>query len=361
MNTFRSASLVAALALASAVPCWAQEDIQATSISLTYTGDALPEAPWVLINDGPLIERSQHSVSVQDGVLHMVDTARLVGNTLGYARQLPFDPLQTIDVEFRARVLSGATVESVNPDLAPFSVVLTNGVVAADMAVGPSSVTVLGRFGSRPLILNRPIDGTNWHIYRYRVDAVSMQWWVDGVLLDSQPLYHLSQGNPTDLRIIMDITSADADVELDYLTVQQTPSGLANVDELVALQDLTSQFDPTSTTLYPGGLYHISATFQNVSDSDICGAFFQVTQLSGANEVEGIQVEDTGQPIQSRGALPTGTPFTFAAGSTTPFRFDIGVGDPTQRRLQFFVNVAGTPHSPGSCQAPSPQVVPQEE
>src|SRR5262245_25310041 len=76
-------------------------------VLVDYSADTLPPPPWEFISDGPPAETSQHTVFVQDGVLHMIDNALLVGNSLGFLQHVPFDPNQIIEVEFRARVLSG--------------------------------------------------------------------------------------------------------------------------------------------------------------------------------------------------------------------------------------------------------------
>jgi hypothetical protein len=47
----------------------------------------LPAAPWQLINNGPSGETSQHTVFVQSDVLHLIDNALLIGNTLGYLQR----------------------------------------------------------------------------------------------------------------------------------------------------------------------------------------------------------------------------------------------------------------------------------
>lgn len=326
------------------------------TISVTYTGDGLPSAPWELVNNGPAEEISQHVVFAQDGVLNMVDNLRVTGNTLGYEQRLPFDPFQVIDVEFRARVLSGQVAPSCIGCLGPFEVWLHNGVVRAGLSVAPTSIAAFGRSTTFPqanapagILFNHAIDGTNWHTYRYRVDALSAQWWLDGVVIRSEPIYHLPPAVTSDLRINMFISSADADVQLDYLTVRQTPVGIDSLNTLLKLTDLTSTLDATPITQFPGGHYTIRATFQNSSRFDICNAFLQPIQLSGPSDLQGVWIDDTGQQIQGSGGRPEGDPFTFAAGTSTRFRFDIGLT--TQPRFTFLVNVGGTAQAPGACPA----------
>jgi hypothetical protein len=196
---------------------------EGSSTLVDYSADTLPPPPWEFISNGPPQERSQHTVFVQGGVLHMIDNARLVGNTLGFLQFVPFDPEQVIEVEFRTRVLSG---ESALDERAPFDVWLYNGTVRADLSVGPQSITALGHQAGRTiLILNEPIDGTDWHVYRYRLDPGGIQWWVDGISVGSATTEMLipAVASETSRRINMFITSASANVELDYLIVKQSP------------------------------------------------------------------------------------------------------------------------------------------
>ena len=218
-------------------------------VLVDYSADTLPPPPWMFISDGPPAERSQHTVFVQKGVLHMIDNALLSGNTLGFLQFVPFDPNQIIEVEFRARVLSG---ESVLDERAPFEVWLDNGTVRADLSVGPQSITALGSQESRPftpiIILNKPINGTKWHVYRYRLDPSGIQWWVDGISVGSATTAMLlpSGGTPTEFRRInMMITSATANVELDYLIVKQTPQPpcTLNLEASFADETLTLDFN----------------------------------------------------------------------------------------------------------------------
>ena len=192
-------------------------------VLVDYQADTLPPSPWVRVSNGPVAETSQHTTFVSGGVLSLIDDALLLGNTLGYYQLLAFDPEQTIDVEFRARVLMGETV--LDDDQAPFSVWLHNGTVFADLSVGPNSITALGQ--DPELLINEPHDGTDWHIYRYVLDPAGIEWWVDGVSLGTATVDMLIP-NVTDLdrRINMFITSASAHVELDYIHVEQSSTAL---------------------------------------------------------------------------------------------------------------------------------------
>ncbi len=162
------------------------------SVSNTATGKTLvlysastgllPAPPWEFISNGPPAETSQHFVFVQSGVLHLIDNAFFVGNSLGYR---------------------------------------------ADISVGPGSVTALGR---RPgtlltptIILNLPFDGTEWHTYHYKLNPTELRWFADGIPLARVGVDRLIVNDTLDTLvdrpINMLITSAIANVELAYIKV----------------------------------------------------------------------------------------------------------------------------------------------
>ena len=159
---------------------------------------------------------------------------------------LAFLETKIIEVEFRTRVLSG---ESALDERAPFDVWLYNGTVRADLSVGPRSITALGSQESRPftptIILNKPINGTDWHVYRYRLDPSGIQWWVDGISVGSATIEMLipAVASETDRRINMFITSASANVELDYLIVKQTPQPPCTLNLVASFTDQTLSLD----------------------------------------------------------------------------------------------------------------------
>lgn len=156
----------------------------------------------------------------------MIDNSLLIGNTLGFLQHVAFDPNKVITVEFRARVLSG---ESALDERAPFEVWLYNGTVRADLSVGPHSITALGL--NAKLLINKSIDGTDWHAYRYELDSNHIQWWVDTTSIGSAPVDMLIPNvTNTDRRINFMITSATAEVELDYLIVRMTSMITVDID-----------------------------------------------------------------------------------------------------------------------------------
>ena len=98
---------------------------------------------------------------------------------------------------------------------APFQVWLYNGTVRADLSVGHHSITALGSQASRLftpiIILNKPINGTEWHVYRYRLDPTGIEWWVDDISVGSVMTAMLIPNvTETDRRINMFISSAVA-------------------------------------------------------------------------------------------------------------------------------------------------------
>jgi hypothetical protein len=192
----------------------------------------LPAPPWEFISNGPPFETSQHTVFVEPGILHVIDNALFLYSTLGYLQHIPVNPNQVIDVEFRARVMSG---ESAIDERAPFQVWLLNGMYQADMSVGPTAITALGRptvgeFGTS-IVLNIPLDGTEWHTYHYKLTPTEIRWFVDGIPLARAGVDRLIIAETVfDRRINMMITSAAADVELAYIKVDVATS--INIDVL---------------------------------------------------------------------------------------------------------------------------------
>lgn len=209
-------------------------------VLVNYQADTLPPDPWVRVSNGRAPERASHSTFVSDGVLRMIDETLLSGNTLGYYRHVSFRPAQIIDVEFRTRVFSGESLNRTadrRDEYAPFAVWIHNGSVRAGLSVGPTFITSRGP--GRTLLIDQPIDGRSWHTYRFVLDSVEIQWWVDGALVMTAPIDSLIQRvTDTDRRINMFITGATADVELDYIVVRQAVRpGDWDVDGDVDLQD----------------------------------------------------------------------------------------------------------------------------
>ena len=204
-------------------------NVSAVTVLVDYDGSTLPPSPnWQFVSNGTTSETSQHTVFSSGGTLRMIDAANFRGNSLGYIHPLDFDPNQRISVEFRARVFAGDVSPSSNPDQydeqrGPFAVWLHDGLVRAEMAVGPDSVTAMGFDGSETIdLLGYTIDGTQWHTYGFDLTPSSIDWYVDGLLIGNGLRSDLvSNVTATDERINMLISSASADVELDYLLVTQ--------------------------------------------------------------------------------------------------------------------------------------------
>ena len=251
------------------VTIFCTSNIALGEVLLDYSADTLPPPPWQFVNNGSG-GISQDTVFVQDGVLHMIDEDPS-SLSFGYLRRLPFDPGQIIEVEFRARVLSG---ESPSDERAPFSVWLYNGLVRADLSVGPDSITSLGPPSNR-LLINKPIDGDNWHVYRYRVTSRGIEWWVDGTSIGTATVDMLiPHYTDSDLRINMFIAGV-ATVELDFLEVtvtvdpippmNQPPTVDAGSPQTVALPN-NAQLEGTVThDGLPGPT--VTATWTKVSGS----------------------------------------------------------------------------------------------
>ena len=230
--------------------------VAAKAETISYDGSSLPDSSWNFVSNGG----ESHSVFVNNGSLRMIDSTLLVGNSLGYIKPFSFDSSEIIDVEFRARVFSGesATTSLTNQDYrAPFGIWLHDGLVRAEMAIGSDKVTSLGPIlttstpytdeeiqefeqisadtgiplsrligdgnkytSERTYVLDQAIDGTVWHTYNFLLTAFDISWYVDDLLIGQADRSELLENiTATDLRINMMITSATADVELDYLLV----------------------------------------------------------------------------------------------------------------------------------------------
>ncbi len=179
-----------------------------------------PVPPWEFVSNGPVEETSQHTVFVDAGVLHLIDNALFIGNSLGYIQPFTAAPGQVTTVEFRCRVPSGES--AIDDQHAPFDVGLYNGSYAVDLAVGPNLLSAIGQdpqFPNFPIvILDVPFDGTEWHTYRYKLSPADIRWFVDGVFLARTGVDRVLP-IPGQGRVHMLISSAAATVELSSLSV----------------------------------------------------------------------------------------------------------------------------------------------
>ncbi len=230
--------------------------LTAEAATISYDGSALPNSTWNYVSNGS----ETHSTFVSGGSLRMIDSTLLRGNSLGYIKPFSFDSSEIIDIEFRARVFSGeSAIDLTTNDTygAPFSIWMYDGLVRADMSIGPDSVTSLGPnlITSRPyteeeiqeferyseetgiplsrligdgnkytsernFLLNQTVTGTEWHTYNFSLTPLDISWYVDGLIVGQVNRSEMIKNiTSTDRRINMMISSATADVELDYLFV----------------------------------------------------------------------------------------------------------------------------------------------
>jgi len=176
----------------------------------------LPDSSWQFVSNGSYQETCQHHVFARSGVLHLIDGALLRGNSLGYRRYLPVRSNQVITVEFRCRVLEGQS--HFDDGRAPFEVWLLYGSCRADLSIGPFSLSALDPADPDLLFLNIPFEGTEWHTYSYTLTPTELMWSADGVCLARTDVENSIVENELG-RINMMITSAAANVELSYLSV----------------------------------------------------------------------------------------------------------------------------------------------
>jgi hypothetical protein len=155
---------------------------------------------------------------------------------------------------------------------------------------------------------------------------------------------------PTTPDAVQPTAAGGEDAFVVKLTSAGTDVPVRGVNDLVALSidEVTTSFDPIPVSqTHPAGTFRIVAGFDNVSSLDICNPFFQVVELPLENGLRGVWIEPGGQQIQGQQAYPVIHPgVVFASGSRMHFRFDIAL--PTTNPFRFFVNIWGTPQSPGT-------------
>jgi uncharacterized membrane protein len=119
-----------------------------------------------------------------------------------------------------------------------------------------------------------------------------------------------------------------------------------NVNNLLSFRDTTTSFDQTPVPNGPAGRFQIVARFDNTSGVDICYPLLQLVELSGGNELEAVWLDSDDEPIQGRGGAVLGhRPTMLGVGTTVEFRLVVDLLTPNPFTL--FVNVWGTPSTPG--------------
>ena len=105
------------------------------------------------------------------------------------------------------------------------------------------------------------------------------------------------------------------------------------INDLLHLDDLTTDYDPDDDRA-PGGVFTVTATFNNISPTSIFGLFFEVTSLGNGNSLLNATEGDGGiGSVVDVGNVAPAETFTAA--------FEIGLSDRTP--FQFFVDAFGIP------------------
>jgi hypothetical protein len=130
----------------------------------------------------------------------------------------------------------------------------------------------------------------------------------------------------------------------DFLKVRK-------VQDLVRLHDVTAVFDRTTVRHFRAGTALITARFENTSDADICGVFFQIVDLSNdgrrANDLESVSNTSTGQLWQGYSESLFGhQPAVIKSGETVSLQFKIDLEG--WLWFNFLVEMWGTPIAPGT-------------
>ena len=113
------------------------------------------------------------------------------------------------------------------------------------------------------------------------------------------------------------------------------------MNDLVALGNLTTAFDPASVSGGPAGTFRITAEFTNMSNQAIVNLFVEVVELTGEN----LLLNADGGPggVGARLTPPDSAATPFQPGASSTFEFLIGL----QKREQFtfLVNMLGESRS----------------
>ena len=116
------------------------------------------------------------------------------------------------------------------------------------------------------------------------------------------------------------------------------------VNDLMALANITTAFDPTPVPGGPAGTVHITADFANTNSQAIANPFVEVVELTGENLL--LNADGGAGGVGARLTSPNGSSTPLEPGASSTFEFLIGL----QRRepFTFFVNMLGEPQTSNS-------------
>jgi hypothetical protein len=109
------------------------------------------------------------------------------------------------------------------------------------------------------------------------------------------------------------------------------------VNDLVALTNLTTAFDPTPMPGGPAGTFRITADFTNTSNQAIVHPFAEVVELTGGNLL--LNADGGAGGVGARLTPPNSASTPLLPGVTETFQFIIGLQ--TQGPFTFFANMLG--------------------
>jgi hypothetical protein len=116
------------------------------------------------------------------------------------------------------------------------------------------------------------------------------------------------------------------------------------VNDLVAVGNLTTDFDPSPVPGGPAGTFRIAAEFINTSNQAIVNPFAEVVELSGGNLL--LNADGGAGGVGARLTSSNGSSTSIEAGTSSTFEFLIGLRQ--QEPFTFLVNMLGEPMTANS-------------
>ena len=113
------------------------------------------------------------------------------------------------------------------------------------------------------------------------------------------------------------------------------------VNDLVALANITTAFDPSPVPGGPAGTFHITADFTNTSNQAIVHPFVEVVELTGENLL--LNADGGAGGVGARVTPPNSATTPFEPGTNSTFEFLIGLQQ--REPFTFFVNMLGGPQT----------------
>ena len=111
------------------------------------------------------------------------------------------------------------------------------------------------------------------------------------------------------------------------------------VNDLVAVGNVSTDFDATPVPGGPAGTFRITADFTNTGTQAIANAFVEVVELTGGNLL--LNADGGAGGVGARLTLPDNATSPFQPGASSTFEFLVGLQK--QEPFTFFVNMLGNP------------------